>query len=51
MSALDPLAAENLMPCAMARLIRNGDWTSHGASVPLAGAALFLALETHAPDV
>jgi glutaconate CoA-transferase, subunit B len=47
--ALDPLAPENLMPCAMARLIRDGDWTSHGASVPLAGAALFLALETHAP--
>lgn len=49
--ALDPLAPENLMPCAMARLIRDGDWTSHGASVPLAGAALFLALETHAPNV
>lgn len=49
--ALDPLAPENLMPCAMARLIRDGDWTSHGASVPLAGAALFLALETHAPHV
>jgi glutaconate CoA-transferase subunit B len=49
--ALDPLAPENLMPCAMARLIRDGDWTSHGASVPLAGAALLLALETHAPNV
>jgi glutaconate CoA-transferase subunit B len=48
---LDPLAPENLMPCAMARLVRDGDWASHGASVPLAGAALFLALETHAPNV
>jgi acyl CoA:acetate/3-ketoacid CoA transferase beta subunit len=48
---LDPLAPENLMPCAMSRLVRDGDWASHGASVPLAGAALFLALETHAPNV
>jgi glutaconate CoA-transferase subunit B len=48
---LDPLAPETLMPCVMSRLIRDGDWASHGASVPLAGAALFIALETHAPDV
>ncbi len=50
-AALDPLAPENLMACAMSRLVRDGDWASHGASVPLAGAALFLALETHAPNV
>lgn len=40
-----------LMAVVMARQIRNGDWVSHGASVPLAGAALYLAMETHAPDV
>jgi glutaconate CoA-transferase subunit B len=48
---LDPLASETLMPIVMSRLIRDGDWASHGASVPLAGAALFTALETHAPNV
>lgn len=39
-----------LMPVVMARQIRNGDFVSHGASVPLAAAALYLAMETHAPD-
>jgi glutaconate CoA-transferase subunit B len=39
------------MVVAMAREVRPGDWVSHGAAVPLAGAALYLAIETHAPDV
>ena len=30
---------------------RDGDWVSHGASVPLAGAALFLAMDLHATAV
>jgi glutaconate CoA-transferase subunit B len=40
-----------VMAVAMAREVRSGDWVSHGAAVPLAGAALYLAMETHAPDV
>jgi glutaconate CoA-transferase, subunit B len=40
-----------MMAVAMAREVRPGDWVSHGAAVPLAGAALYLAIETHAPDV
>lgn len=40
-----------VMAVAMAREVRAGDWVSHGAAVPLAGAALYLAMETHAPDV
>ena len=54
MSALPLIAGHPLdvfMPCVMAREVRDGDWVSHGASVPLAGAALFLAIETHAPNV
>lgn len=53
MSALPEVAGVPLdvfMSCVMSREVRNGDWVSHGASVPLAGAALFLAMETHAPD-
>jgi glutaconate CoA-transferase subunit B len=40
-----------LLAVVMARQVRDGDWVSHGASVPLAGAALFLAMELHARDV
>jgi glutaconate CoA-transferase, subunit B len=40
-----------LLPVVMARQVRDGDWVSHGASVPLAGAALFLAMELHVSDV
>lgn len=40
-----------LMACVMSRQVRDGDWVNQGASVPLAGAALFLAMNTHAPDV
>jgi glutaconate CoA-transferase subunit B len=45
------LPLDVFMPCVMSREVRNGDWVSNGASVPLAGAALFLAMDTHAPDV
>lgn len=45
------VAVDSFMAIVMARQIRSGDWVSHGASVPLAGAALYTALETHAPDV
>jgi glutaconate CoA-transferase subunit B len=47
---IDGVPIDVFMPCVMSRQVRNGDWVSHGASVPLAGAALFLAMETHAPD-
>ena len=40
-----------LLPVVMSRQVRDGDWVSHGASVPLAGAALFVAMEVHARDV
>jgi glutaconate CoA-transferase subunit B len=40
-----------LMAVVMSRQVRDGDWVSHGASVPLAGAALFLAMELHAAGV
>jgi glutaconate CoA-transferase subunit B len=42
---------DELMCVLMAREIRDGDWVNHGASVPLAGAALMLAKHTHAPNV
>jgi glutaconate CoA-transferase subunit B len=38
------------MAVVMARQIRDGDFVSHGASVPLAAAALYLAMEVHAPN-
>lgn len=41
---------DELMCALMAREIRNDDWVNHGAVVPLAGAALMLAKQTHAPD-
>jgi glutaconate CoA-transferase, subunit B len=53
-SALPTIGGEPLdvfMACVMSREVRDGDWVSHGASVPLAGAALFLAMDTHAPGV
>ncbi|HEX3801986.1 MAG TPA: hypothetical protein VHV75_04020 [Solirubrobacteraceae bacterium] len=46
-----PYPVDVMMTVAMAREVRPGDWVSHGAAVPLAGAALYLAIETHAPDV
>jgi glutaconate CoA-transferase, subunit B len=42
---------DELMCVLMAREIRNDDWVNHGAVVPLAGAALMLAKQTHAPAV
>jgi glutaconate CoA-transferase subunit B len=42
---------DELMCVLMAREIRDGDWVNHGASVPLAGAALMLAKHTHAPGI
>jgi glutaconate CoA-transferase subunit B len=41
---------DELMAVVMARQIRDGDFVSHGASVPLAAAALMLAMELHAPN-
>jgi glutaconate CoA-transferase subunit B len=41
---------ETLMAVVMARQVRPGDWVSHGAAVPLAGAALYAAME-RVPDV
>jgi glutaconate CoA-transferase subunit B len=41
---------DELMAVIMARQIRDGDFVSHGASVPLAAAALMLAMELHAPN-
>jgi acyl CoA:acetate/3-ketoacid CoA transferase beta subunit len=40
---------DELMCALMAREIRDTDWVNHGAVVPLAGAALMLAKQTHAP--
>jgi glutaconate CoA-transferase subunit B len=42
---------DELMCVLMAREIRDGDWINHGAMVPLAGAALMLAKQLHAPNV
>jgi glutaconate CoA-transferase subunit B len=42
---------DELMCVLMAREIRDGDWVNHGAMVPLAGAALMLAKNLHAPAV
>jgi glutaconate CoA-transferase subunit B len=42
---------DELMCALMAREIKDGDWVNHGASVPLAGAALMLAKHTHAPNL
>jgi glutaconate CoA-transferase subunit B len=42
---------DELMCVLMAREVRDGDWVNHGASVPLAGAALMLAKQTHAPGL
>jgi glutaconate CoA-transferase subunit B len=41
---------DELMAVVMARQIKDGDFVSHGASVPLAAAALMLAMELHAPN-
>lgn len=48
MSAPD-YTIDELMCTLMARELRDGDWVNHGAVVPLAGAALMLAKQTHAP--
>lgn len=42
---------DELMCVQMARDIEDGDWVNHGAVVPLAGAALMLAKNTHAPNL
>jgi glutaconate CoA-transferase subunit B len=48
---IDGTPVDVFMACEMARQVRDGDWVSQGASVPLAGAALFTAMELHAPNV
>lgn len=48
---IDGVSIDDFMACVMSRQVRDGDWVSQGASVPLAGAALFLAMATHAPEV
>lgn len=42
---------DELMAVAMSREVRDGDFLSHGASVPLAAAALMLAKQSHAPNM
>jgi glutaconate CoA-transferase, subunit B len=42
---------DEIMAVVMARQVRDGDFVAHGASVPLAAAALMLAKELHAPNV
>jgi glutaconate CoA-transferase subunit B len=44
-------SVDELMCTLMSHEIRDGDWVSHGAVVPLAGAALMLAKTTHAPTL
>jgi glutaconate CoA-transferase subunit B len=46
-----PPPPDVMMAVAMSRQVRDGDWVSHGASVPLAGAGLLIALEVHVRDV
>jgi len=41
---------DEVMAVLMARQVRDGDFIAHGASVPLAAAALMLAKELHAPN-
>src|ERR1700749_4939443 len=48
---IDGTPLDDFMACVMARRVRDGDWVSQGASVPLAGAALFLAMDLYAPNV
>lgn len=48
---IDGVPLDSFMACVMSRQVRDGEWASHGASVPLAGAALFMAMATHAPEV
>src|SRR5690242_12559749 len=45
------MTVDEVMAVVMAREIRDGDFISHGASVPLAAAALMLARATHAPSI
>jgi glutaconate CoA-transferase subunit B len=47
---IDGVPIDTFMACVMSRQVRNDDWVSHGASVPLAGAALFTAMEVQAPE-
>jgi glutaconate CoA-transferase subunit B len=49
--AASPPPPDVMMAAAMSRQLRDGDWVSHGAAVPLAGAALLVALEVHVRDV
>jgi glutaconate CoA-transferase subunit B len=48
---VDDVTVDERMAVAMAREVREGDFMSHGASVPLAAAALMLAKQTHAPNL
>lgn len=45
------MTLDELMAIVMAREVRDGDFIAHGASVPLAAAALMLAKQLHAPGV
>jgi glutaconate CoA-transferase subunit B len=47
----DDVTIDELMCVLMAREIKDGMWVNHGAVVPLAGAALMLAKQTHAPNL
>lgn len=47
----DEPTLDELMAVVMARQINDGDFIAHGASVPLAAAALMMAKELHAPGV
>jgi glutaconate CoA-transferase subunit B len=48
---MTPPPVDELMAIALARHVRDGDFVSHGSAVPLAGAALMLAKELHAPNL
>lgn len=48
---IDGTPLDDFMACVMARRVRDHDWVSQGASVPLAGAALFVAMDLYAPNV
>jgi glutaconate CoA-transferase subunit B len=46
-----PPTVDELMAVVMSRQIRDSDFISHGAAVPLAAAALMLARRLHAPNI
>lgn len=44
------VGVDEVMAVVMSRQVRDGDFVAHGAAVPLAAAALMLAIELHAPN-